>query len=92
MTAAVIAFFSLAACFVAGANLLYFRILAQVNQQLPPDRRLSFMVMYPGKGMRVAREHRRLYPESKLRLTSNLMFAAALVFFLLALWRLGFFT
>lgn len=92
MTPVAVALFTIAGCLVVAANGLYFKMVAQVNQQLPPGRRFSFMVMYPGNGMSVAREHRRLYPGSKLRFLSNLLFTAAVVLFLVALWKLGFFT
>lgn len=65
MTIAVLLFLSGISCIIK-ANLLEFRMIDEINRNLPKVEQISKAWNYPGKESRVQSEYRRLYPEGRL--------------------------
>lgn len=68
------------------ANMIFTRMLKEVNRNLLPEDQYP-VIMVPGKGLEIVREHRRMYPRSKLRLLANSFAAAGLMLFLISIWQ-----
>ena len=65
------------------ANMLALEMLDQVNQKLPADKQISWM--WYGN-LRIKRQHREMYPDSKLRFLLNVCVAGLAVLFLATMW------
>ena len=66
--------------------------IAEVNRKLPADQQISPCWMHVDKFWRIKREYKRLYPNGKLHLLSSMLEISAVVFFVLALMSVGFFS
>ena len=65
------------------ANVAAWKLVAEVNARLPQEQKFSWWWWTIGKHVRLWKEHKRLYPESHLRLYSVLSFLMAIVFMIL---------
>ena len=73
---------------ILSGSLLYMMI-GQVNRKLSDDEQIPYLFMYPGKVGRIKREHRRLYPQSRintLRVACNVL---AVLFAIGVAWSVG---
>ena len=82
----IVAHVAMALALIWIANIIFTRMLKEVNQNLPPENQYP-VIMVPGRGLKVVREHRRMYPRSKLRLLSGSLAALGLVVFLISIWK-----
>jgi len=65
------------------ANMLALEMLDQVNQKLPAEKQISWM-WYGTPGIK--RQHKEMYPDSKLRFLLNVCAAGLVVMFLATMW------
>jgi hypothetical protein len=70
--------FSLAMTGVALGNMIWFRMIGEVNRKRGDDKLISYFGVTPGKGLKLLDEYQRLYPNGRAHL--YLYAAAALVF------------
>jgi hypothetical protein len=89
-TAAV--FFACAIGLVLSANVLFYRMIGQINVKLSEDQKIGYFWFDFGKNAKVFREYRRLYPSGRLHRWAALLFFVALAFLLAAAWKFGFFN
>lgn len=71
-------------------NLLFWRMVDQVNSKLPRKEHFSVFVWYPGQLTKLERVHARFFPNSRLRVYANvtsLAFVAVFAFFAYLLSR-----
>lgn len=68
------------------ANIFFNKMLREVNQNLGPDEKHP-LIMAPGKGWGVVREHRRMYPRSPLRFMAGAFSVMGLLVFMISVWK-----
>jgi hypothetical protein len=64
------------------ANMLAFAMIDQLNQKLPKEK--QFSLLWYGSGFK--RQHRELYPESKLVPLLNACSIGLIIWFLVSAW------
>jgi hypothetical protein len=77
------------AIFILGAvsNVLYFRMVAEVNRRLPPERQALFPWLHTGVYFRVLLAHPQLYPASRARRAMWICSWSAFGLFLVLVWH-----
>jgi hypothetical protein len=83
-----IVFMCLGGSFAILSNIIYFLMIGKINERVPPDQRVSYILW----GSEVKRKYSRLYPESRLTLLLNVCVTLMLVCFPLMLWSMGVFS
>lgn len=69
-----VAFFGITFPFCVIGNILFWRMVEQVNSKLLNEERFDFFWLTPGKITRLETQHKRFFPDSRLRLYANLAF------------------
>jgi hypothetical protein len=63
---------SVAVLFAAGGTLIMisafmlYAMVGKVNQKLPEEQQIGYVLFHPSKAFRITREYKRLYPQSHL--------------------------
>lgn len=83
--------FACAVSLMLSANVVFYKMIAQINVKPPEDERIGELWFTVSKNAKVLREYRRLYPSGRLNVLAILLFIAALSFMLAAAWEFGFF-
>jgi hypothetical protein len=82
-------FEGLAGLCLFGTIALSYQEIAEVNRKLPEDQQISYFTGHIAKYLRVKREYRRFYPQSRIDLVRTVLAWAGIVFVFLALWAAG---
>ncbi len=83
-TIGMVVFFGVALPICLICNLLFWRMVGEVNSKLPKGERFDFVWLYPGKLTKLERLHKQFFPNSRLRFyanTATVVFLAAFAFF-----------
>ncbi len=72
-----------------GLVALNWQMVNEINTKLPEDRQWNFWFMWwPGDSFRIYMQHRRLFPDSRVRLASNIIGAIWIPFGAIGIWRI----
>jgi hypothetical protein len=58
--------FILGGTLIAVSGIISYVMIGEVNRKLPEDQKIGYILFYPAKAFRIAREYNRLYPNSHL--------------------------
>jgi hypothetical protein len=79
-----ILFIAIGASFAIFANMIALVIVGQINEKVSPDQKVSYL----GWSSRIRKQHRQLYPESKLVLLFDICIILMFVCFFGFCWFL----
>lgn len=85
-----IAILALAACGLWG-SLMTIEMVEETNRMKSENGHISDVGYYPAKNLTIWREHRRLFPKSRLRARFIILVVSGMIFLLMGAWALGFF-
>ncbi len=89
MTKALV-FFLASQTFILASGFLMFAMIGEINRKLPDEQRISYLLGYPSRYLRVFREYHRLYPGGHLKLGFHVSFFLGVALLLASAWDLGF--